>query len=796
MPGTFQLENGNTRIRFTPDVPFSVGELITISVSKDVTSSDGDPLTFGYAWQYWTASGPGSLDLVEIDRFSTRQEGEGWIQTYGAYAGDLNGDGWHDFSVPNERSDDVRVFLNDGTGNYDQDFDIYPVPPNSRPSTNQGADFDGDGLMDFVVGNSYSNTISVFIGDGLGAFFPSVTYPADESVRGLGVLDLDGDGDPDIVTTNRNGSNITILPNSGGGTFGTRIPIEVGGVKENACAIADINEDGILDAFVGTYESEEILVLLGDGHGGLIPTSSVSCEGAAWMVFAGDVNGDGHVDVVSANAYTDEAAVLFGDGEGNLSAPVLHPVIGFPLDINLGDLDGDGDLDLVTSSLGVPHDHFGFNSVEEDTGAWTIYENDGFGNFSNPRFLYSQDAASCCTLHDRDRDGDLDLTGIDESDDYIYVFENLGTDLDQMTVDHISGWNLLGLPLQVSNSNYQAIFPDAITGTLYSFTDEGGYVNESNLDFGNGYWLRFSDEGSNTIAGSPFTEVTVSVAEGWNLISGISTTVSVFDIGDPDNLIIPGTLFGWIGIYELSEVIEPGNGYWIRAIGNGEITIPGSDGRRREAVDTTSPLENASFLEFTNGEGHSQKLFFGGLIPEGVELSYGLPPLPPGGLDIRFEGDRRWQEDGGEISVMNDSYPLIIRYEIRDTSGETGWMITNEATGEDHILYGDGTLEITSPLEGLALSRAAVPTRFALYQNYPNPFNPVTTIRYGLPEAADVRLVIYDILGREVTSLISGFYPSGFYDVVWDASSVSSGIYIYQVSTDYGQLTKKLVLLK
>ena len=811
MPGLFMLEDGNQRVRFMPANEFSAGEHITITISKYVLSIDGDPLVHGYAWQYWTASGPGSLDLIEIDKFSTRLPFEGWIQTYGSYSGDLNGDGFHDYTVPNERGNDVRVWLNDGEGNYDHnDFSVYDVPNGSYPSTNHGADFNNDGLLDFVVGNTHSNTICVFIGDGLGALAPSVCYEADQSVRGMSVMDLDADGDSDIITTNRDGNNITILPNLGGGIFTTRIPIEVGGGKENSAACGDANEDGIMDLFVGTYESNEILLLLGDGNGGLIPTSSVELQGSAWMIVTGDVNGDGHVDVVSANSYTDNAAVIFGDGQGNLSLPTLYPVVGFPLDINLGDIDGDGDLDLVTSSLGVAHERdddrallfASFNTVDEDTGAWTIYENDGNGNFGNPRILYSVDAASCATLHDRDRDGDLDLTGIDESDDYIYVFDNIGPDNQAIYIDHMESWNLVGLPLEVLISNYQQVFPDAMDGTLYSFSENGTYEIETDLIAGNGYWLRFPSAGSNPVIGLPMNEVIIPLTTGWNLLAGISISIPIENIGDPGGLVVPGTMYGFNGNYIEAEIIEPGYGYWLRSYGDGEITI--SDTLPAGKLRNTPMLENPNTIIISN-----RTLYFGEKIPGEEKLSYSLPPKPPGGIDVRFTGDWKVCDDNCIIEITGAEDDLSVEFTIRP--GEL-WELTNGETDKKYPLNGTGHISYLEVGESFTLKKtktSLVPDTYALHQNYPNPFNPITTLRYDLPEQSQVTLTVFDLMGREISQPVRTIQNAGFKSVHWNGrdksgKQVSAGIYLYRIQarqTDGGPAgdfvqTKKMIFLK
>ena len=77
----------------------------------------------------------------------------------------------------------------------------------------------------------------------------------------------------------------------------------------------------------------------------------------------------------------------------------------------------------------------------------------------------------------------------------------------------------------------------------------------------------------------------------------------------------------------------------------------------------------------------------------------------------------------------------------------------------------------------------APPDRFELLQNYPNPFNPTTTISYQLPIAANTSLKIFNLLGQEVGTLFEGERPAGHHQHVWDAGWVSSGMYLYQLTT-------------
>jgi len=99
------------------------------------------------------------------------------------------------------------------------------------------------------------------------------------------------------------------------------------------------------------------------------------------------------------------------------------------------------------------------------------------------------------------------------------------------------------------------------------------------------------------------------------------------------------------------------------------------------------------------------------------------------------------------------------------------------------------------------LDAAQTPAQFKLEQNYPNPFNPSTTIRYSIPSVgthgnASVRLVVYDILGREVTTLVNKVQKPGNYEVKFDASNLTSGLYFYKITSGSFMKTMKMILLR
>ncbi|MCA0445958.1 MAG: S8 family peptidase [Bacteroidetes bacterium] len=130
-----------------------------------------------------------------------------------------------------------------------------------------------------------------------------------------------------------------------------------------------------------------------------------------------------------------------------------------------------------------------------------------------------------------------------------------------------------------------------------------------------------------------------------------------------------------------------------------------------------------------------------------------------------------------------------LRYHFISNSDHSG---TNFGIYIDNLeVIGD-----TSTVTSAENERPATPSEFSLSQNYPNPFNPITSFYYELPEPAFVKILIYDALGREVKTVISGFKPSGVFKETIDGSQLSSGIYIYVVEAGTRRLMKKMVLMK
>ena len=151
---------------------------------------------------------------------------------------------------------------------------------------------------------------------------------------------------------------------------------------------------------------------------------------------------------------------------------------------------------------------------------------------------------------------------------------------------------------------------------------------------------------------------------------------------------------------------------------------------------------------------------------------------------------------------MDFSQLLVDEDSIRGTSSDvTGlsnnttyyWRVsaTNDLGTSDWSEVWSFTTLVTGVLED-----HSIPTEFTVSQNYPNPFNPSTAIRYGLPEKAQVRLEVFNLLGQLVSLLVDGEREAGWHEAVLQNHSLASGLYIYRLSAGDFVQSKKLVLLR
>ncbi len=148
---------------------------------------------------------------------------------------------------------------------------------------------------------------------------------------------------------------------------------------------------------------------------------------------------------------------------------------------------------------------------------------------------------------------------------------------------------------------------------------------------------------------------------------------------------------------------------------------------------------------------------------------------------------------GWEIQVSDKDTVSVDTGLVTNSTGMKWWSSSNFGWN-DPSSFGTARLIGTTSIDND--HGIVVATEHSLSQNYPNPFNPSTTIEYKLDTAGDIRVVIYNVVGEEVATLVNEYKVAGQHLVSFDASKLSSGMYLYRLETGTSMLTKKMLLLK
>lgn len=152
------------------------------------------------------------------------------------------------------------------------------------------------------------------------------------------------------------------------------------------------------------------------------------------------------------------------------------------------------------------------------------------------------------------------------------------------------------------------------------------------------------------------------------------------------------------------------------------------------------------------------------------------------------KGELYASSNSGANWYLQETPTTSIINSLHFVNPQTGWAIGANGT----------ILKTTSGVlyNGIGTISSAKPQSFSLHQNYPNPFNPVTKIRFDMSKLSNAKIIIYDLFGREITTLINEQLKPGIYEVDWDGSNYASGVYFYSLVTDEFTETKRMVLIK
>ncbi len=212
-----------------------------------------------------------------------------------------------------------------------------------------------------------------------------------------------------------------------------------------------------------------------------------------------------------------------------------------------------------------------------------------------------------------------------------------------------------------------------------------------------------------------------------------------------------------------------------------------------------SRLNSTNKLAYTYNTGVSN-LYIGLGVMTNQNINFKV--IPATDVMNGFTTQEKW--DAMSNGVVNDSIGpgsncLILSVgplNLAASQVETvGFAILKGTSLADLIAKNNGA-KVKYQSVGIRQISTEIPRVFSLGQNYPNPFNPVTNIEFGLPKDENVSLKVYDMLGREVRTVVNEFRKAGLYQVGFDASSLSSGVYFYRIQAGTFSEIKRMVVLK
>jgi len=280
---------------------------------------------------------------------------------YSVALGDLDGDGRLDFVSANHSSDTLTVFIQEEDGSFAEPQSLGDSFVTDGPFSVALGDVDGDGRLDVVSANILSDTLTVFLQDENGGFAAPCSL-GDSSVTdgpySVVLGDVNGDGRLDLVSANTFSDTLTVFLQVDDGDFAEPSFLGDSSVTAGArlVALGDVDGDGRLDLVSANFGSDTLTIFLQEDDGGFAAPLSLANSSATdrpHSVALGDLNGDGRLDLVSSNTFSYPYTVFLQDEGGGFSEPYSLGDSSGPDRLNsvaLGDVDGDGWLDLVSAS--------------------------------------------------------------------------------------------------------------------------------------------------------------------------------------------------------------------------------------------------------------------------------------------------------------------------------------------------------------------------------------------------------------------------------------------------------------
>jgi len=384
------LGNGNGT--FQSQVIFNVGVSpdyiwagnLTMSGPADIVTANGGSNTIS------VLIGTGSGDFGN-NSFQNHQDYATGGFPYSLVGADFNGDGIPDFAISNTVSNTATILLGDGDGTFtERKVTSTGLAPEGVATGN----LNGDSNLDAAVADSTANSVSILLGNGDGTFTAGATLTTGLGPSGVVIADFNGDGILDVATANASANTVSVMLGTGGGSFQTHMDFATG-ASPAGLAAADVNNDGHIDLITANSAANTISVLIGSGSGTFNAHQDYAVGTMPVAVAVADFNKDGNQDLAVANSIGNTISVLLGNGTGTYTTPQTAYIVGYdPLGIAVGDMNNDSKLDIVTANGG--------------GGSVAVLLGNGDGTFQK-HVNFSVPGANNLALGDFNGDGKLDV---------------------------------------------------------------------------------------------------------------------------------------------------------------------------------------------------------------------------------------------------------------------------------------------------------------------------------------------------------------------------------------------------
>jgi hypothetical protein len=264
---------------------------------------------------------------------------------------DVNTDSRPDLVAAGYSDNSLTIYRNLGDGTFAW---LRNLTTGQGPRFVAAADLNGDGAVDLVsanYGDSYNaGSITIYFGDGAGAFPATASYPAGVGPYEISIGDLNGDAQPDLVVNNYDGQTVSVFLNTGNGHFAPQVQYGTG--WDLSTAIADLDKDGDNDLAIADFKEHSITILRNNGNGTFSGREDMFVGVWPRCIVPTVLSKDGSIDLALVLASASQVVLLKNDGTGHFAALDSCQIGVNPKTLSVMDVDKNGGLDLITANTG------------------------------------------------------------------------------------------------------------------------------------------------------------------------------------------------------------------------------------------------------------------------------------------------------------------------------------------------------------------------------------------------------------------------------------------------------------